>query len=218
MIFDIERAKRAQIELSKRVVIEEIDLNRVDIIAGLDVSYRGNIGVATAIAYNIKKMKEECSVSVGGKVEIPYIPGLLAFREAPLMIKALIKLKEECIEPDILMVNGHGIAHPRRLGIASHLGVVMDMPSIGIAKSFLYGYIDFIDGSKVIIVDGRIVGYVVKKNRNEIYVSAGHKIAPHQALKISLETWLDNHRFPEPIYLADMISRKMLKDNLLKYK
>ncbi len=218
MVFYIERAKRAQIELSKRVTIEEIDLDKVNIIAGLDVSYKGNIGVAAAVAYNVKKMRKECSVTVEGKVEIPYIPGLLAFREAPLMIKALIKLMESCTKPDVLMVNGHGIAHPRRLGIASHLGVIMDMPSIGIAKSLLYGRIDFINGNKVIIVDGKIVGYVVKKNRNEIYVSVGHKITSYQALRISLETWLDNHRFPEPIYLADMISRRMLRGDITRYR
>lgn len=218
VIFDVERAKKAQIELSKRIVIEEIDLNSVNIIAGLDVSYRGSMGVAAAVAYNVRKMREECSATAGGEVKIPYIPGLLAFREAPLMIKALIKLKESCMKPDALMVNGHGISHPRRLGIASHLGVIMDIPSIGIARSFLYGYVDFVGSNKVIIIDGKIVGYIIKKNRNEIYISVGHKITPYQALKISLETWLDNHKLPEPIYLADMISRKMLKDGFVEHK
>ncbi len=211
IIFDIERAKRAQRELSRYIVIKEIDLNGIDIVAGLDVSYRGNMGVAAAVAYSLRRAREECSATAEGEVKIPYIPGFLAFREAPLMIRALIALKENCIQPDVLMVNGHGLSHPRKLGIASHLGVIMNMSSIGIAKSLLYGHVNSIDSNKVIIVDGKIIGYVVKKNRNEIYVSVGHRITPYQALEITLKTWLEGHRLPEPIYLADIISRKMLK-------
>lgn len=210
MMFDVEKAKKAQIELSKRVIVSDIDLDKVDTVVGLDVSYRKSIGVGAAVAYSLKKDRELCYEVVRDRVEIPYIPGLLAFREFPLMFKALYRLMEKCVHPDVLMVNGHGVSHPRRFGIASHVGVVTNISSIGVARSYLFGEIVDRGSDKLIVVDGRVVGYVVKNNGFELYVSVGHRISPQQALALVLATWKKGRRLPEPLYLADTISRRSL--------
>ncbi len=212
-MFSASRAFSLQREMSKRVIIDKLDIDRVEIIAGLDVGYRKERGFGVAVAYSKKTHSIECFVVVEGSVEIPYIPGLLAFREAPIMIAALLELREKCLAPDIVMVNGHGLAHPRKLGIASHIGVAFDMPSIGIAKKLLYGNIVHEEGKPAkLIVDGLHVGYVVETVRgSRTYVSIGHRVDPESALKLSLSVWNRSERFPEPVRLADKISKKFAK-------
>ncbi len=212
-MFSASRAFSLQREMSKRVIIAKLDIDRVEIVAGLDVGYRKDRGFGVAVAYSRKAHSLECFVAVEGSVEIPYIPGLLAFREAPIMIAALLELKEKCLAPDVVMVNGHGLAHPRKLGIASHIGVALDMPSIGIAKKLLYGTIAYEEGKLAkLVVDGLHVGYVVETVRGaRTYISIGHRVDPRSALELSLSVWDRSERFPEPIRLADKISKKFAK-------
>ncbi len=208
MFFDVERAKRAQNTLSRLAIITPLDISSIDIIVGLDVSYHSSNAVATAVAYSINR-KNVIAVEVATKpVKVPYIPGLLAFREAPVMFLALKKLITKLKKIDVIMVNGHGLAHPRKCGIATHIGVVIDLPTIGIAKKLLYGEIVFVDSRLAIVVDGNIVGYAVNRRGRNIYVSIGHRITADDALRIALATWDVNHLLPEPIELADKISKE----------
>ncbi len=210
--FSASIAIKLQREMSSRVIVEPLDLSRVEVVAGLDVGYRKGVGFSVAVAID-RSGKELCHVAVESVVEVPYVPGLLAFREAPIMIAALQVLKEECVEPDAIMVNGHGLAHPRRLGIASHVGVALDVPSIGIAKKRLFGEEREEGGRVALYVFGEKVGYVVTSASGaKTYVSVGHRVDPDTALELSLSMWRKGSRFPIPIEVADRVSKRVARE------
>ncbi len=160
---------------------------------------------------------------MSGEVSFPYIPGYLAFREAPLMLKAFLKLKIKNRDL-IIMVNGHGIAHPRGLGIASHIGLVLNKPSMGVAKKLLVGEVSRISGREVIILNNRIVGIVVsgERSKEKYYVTIGYKISVEDLEYYIERTFNYRYRYtkpPYPIYLADKISREVAKgtESLFKW-
>lgn len=210
MTFLIENALRAQKILSKLVIIQPINISMINIIAGLDVSYKDGLGCAVAVAYDSKNRALITYSQYCEKVAIPYIPGFLAFREAPLMIKALLNLMSK-IHIDITLVNGHGMAHPRKCGIASHIGVVLNIPTVGVAKSFLYGDVIRIGDNEAIVIDNTIVGYILRRNSKKIYVSIGNKVTAEDAANIVLNLWNYSYILPEPLRLADELSRKTVK-------
>ena len=211
MSFNIEKAKEAQNVLSKLALIEPIDIGSIDVVVGLDVSYLSSNAIAAAVAYSIcEKRVIETGIAVKA-IRIPYIPGLLAFREAPAMFLALKKLTDKLKRIDVIMVNGHGLAHPRKCGIATHIGVVVDKPSIGVAKKLLYGEVISINNRSAIVVEGKVVGYAVNRRNRDIYISIGHRVTAEDALKIALSVWNRESLLPEPLRLADKISREYRK-------
>jgi deoxyribonuclease V len=134
---------------------------------------------------------------------MPYVPGLLSFRESPIALPAFEKLQTI---PDLVMVDGAGIAHPRGLGIASHLGLLLDVPTIGVAKSFLYGVYDRSQPgpeppSSTPLRDraGHEIGSVLrtKRNTNPLYISPGHRVSVASAMRLVIEC-LRSHKLPEP--------------------
>ena len=141
------------------------------------------------------------------KVDFPYIPGLLSFREAPACIEAIEKLKTK---PDCLIVDGQGIAHPRRLGIASHIGLLIDKPTVGCAKSRLIGTFDepgSKKGSFSPLVDSDEEIGVVLRTRTDVkpvYVSVGHKCTLNDAISVVLQC-TTKYRLPEPSRLAHQL-------------
>jgi len=208
-LFIHSRALKLQRKLSELVRIGPNPTN-VEIVAGLDVSYRGkDFGVAVAVAIDRNTHKVlDCAAS-RGKVDIPYVPGLLAFREAALMIAALESLS---IKPDVVMVNGHGLAHPRKLGIASHIGVVLNISTIGIARHYLYGKIVSENSENKILIEDKLVGYVIRTPRGgKLYVTVGHRVTPDFARRITQELLKPPFSLPEPIRLADQISRRIVR-------
>jgi deoxyribonuclease V len=142
-----------------------------------------------------------------GPVPLPYIPGLLSFREAPNVIQAFAKLKQH---PDVIMVDGHGIAHPRRMGIAAHLGVLLDMPTFGVAKNKLTG--TFAEpgptkGDRSPLTDaktGEVLGEVMRSKDKvlPLFVSAGHRCDLATATRLTYNC-LRRYKLPEPTRLAD---------------
>jgi deoxyribonuclease V len=209
-MFSVEKASLAQKLLSKLVKVVPIDLSKVNTVSGVDVSYKGNIGCAVATAYSLRSKTLLLYSYHCDTVNVPYIPGFLAFREAPLMIKALIGLMNK-VSVDIVLVNGHGIAHPRKCGIASHIGVVLDIPSIGVARKLLYGNVVKVNEKEAIIVDSTIVGYVLSKENSKLYVSIGHKVTAEEASQLVLNLWHPGTTLPEPLRLADELSRKIVR-------
>ena len=142
-----------------------------------------------------------------GPVTMPYVPGFLSFREAPNVVQAFAKLQTR---PDVLMVDGHGIAHPRRVGIAAHLGVLLDVPTFGVAKNKLTGTFQEPGpekGSTAPLTDarsGELIGEVVRSKANvlPLFVSPGHRCDQATATRLTLAC-LRGYKLPEPTRLAD---------------
>ncbi|HYE79775.1 MAG TPA: endonuclease V, partial [bacterium] len=143
-------------------------------------------------------------------IRFPYVPGLLAFREGPLVEAALRQVRTE---PDLLLFDGQGIAHPRGLGIAAHLGVLLDRPSIGIGKSRLTGYAEEPgphpgNRSPLLLRDGRVIGTLLRTTARSkpVYVSPGNHVSPERAADLVMAC-VRGHRLPEPVHLADKLSK-----------
>lgn len=176
------------------------------LIVGLDVGFRGGQARAAAVALRYPDMTPLDQSVAELPVSFPYIPGLLAFREAPVMLKALAQLRHA---PDLLMVDGHGVSHPRRMGIATHLGVYLDKPSIGCAKSRLCGRFEpppDEPGAWTPLLDGdEVIGAVLRTQRGQapLFVSVGHRISLENAIHTVLAC-VRHHRLPEPTRLAHL--------------
>ena len=237
---DNEKAEKIQKKYANLIKQQESQIKIVDLtdfdeikqVVGLDISYcrRGNVefGIACAVLWDLKECQLIDEKYVKGVVNFPYTAGFLGFRESILLIKALNKLKEDDLKPDVVMCDGHGIIHPRRFGEAVHIGLTSNLPTFGVAKNPYIGYLDLdslgtnrrdkvpivpdqIDLQKISTAE--ILGYAIRLNDNAkpVYVSKGYRISIDLAIKIALETTLD-HRQPEPLYLADKLSRKKIKE------
>ncbi len=174
---------------------------------GCDVAYRRNMAYAAAVALDFNTLTVIRHAIKRMRINFPYIPTLLAFREAAPMIAAIKMLK---IKPDVIFIDGQGRAHPFRLGIASHIGVVLNVPSIGIAKKKLCGRIGEFQGDYAFIYDNNeIIGAAVKTKEgcNPIFVSIGHKVSLETAIKLVLRT-CHGYKLPEPIRIAHSIATK----------
>jgi deoxyribonuclease V len=164
-----------------------------------------------ALLYDIKSSKvSRCFVAIR-EVCIPYIPGLLAFREMYLLVPAILRvLKEDNI--DLFLVDGHGISHPRGLGIASHVGVVFEKPSIGVAKKKLVGKEVLKDGNYYVELEGKPVAAKVRTPEGSwIYVSPGHLVTLNQARDLVIKLFRPPYKLPYPLYLADAVSKASKK-------
>lgn len=180
-----------------------------NIIAGLDCAF-GNGGkriFAAAVVIDLSDFSIIETTTANRKVDFPYIPGLLSFRETPACIDAIEKLKNT---PDCFIVDGQGIAHPRRLGIASHIGLLIDKPAIGCAKSRLIGTFDepaSKKGSFSPLMDSEEKTGAVLRTRTDVkpvYVSVGHKCTIDNAISIVLEC-TTKYRLPEPSRLVHQL-------------
>ena len=198
---------RLQEALRAHVVIETlcVPLRRI---AGVDVSFRGGQARAAAVVLDWATLHPVEQVVVETPVSFAYIPGLLAFREAPAVLAALERLRST---PDLLLVDGQGLAHPRRLGLASHLGVLLDWPTIGCAKSVLVGQYappEDTPGSTAELLDkGEVLGAAVRtrKGASPVIVSVGHRIDLASAVRVVLDC-ARGYRLPEPARLAHRLS------------
>jgi len=167
-----------------------------------------NRAIGCVVMYNFPEMKEIERAYAILPLEFPYVPGLLSFREIPVLLAALRKLK---MTPDLLFCDGQGYAHPRRMGLASHLGVVLDFPSVGCAKSLLIGSHKLLAeraGSWTPLIDekagGEQIGAVVRTRTGvrPIYVSQGHRISLETSIRLTLAV-TDAYRIPRPTRDAD---------------
>jgi deoxyribonuclease V len=184
-------------------------------IAGVDISVNRARGTATGavVVLNYPELRLVETKVMNGKLDFPYVPGLLSFREAPLTLAACEQLS---LTPDLVLVDGQGIAHPRRLGLASHLGLFLDTPTIGCAKSRLCGshqtpgekpgsYAELVDGGETIGAALR-----TKLGVSPIYVSIGHRVDLEAAIYWVLEC-CRGYRLPEPTRLAHLAAGGNLK-------
>jgi len=177
-------------------------------VAGCDLAFghSGQTCVAGVVVWDSHRCEIAERVSAVRTVRFPYVPGLLTFREAPALLAAIRKL---ACEPDVFIFDGQGISHPRRFGLAAHMGLLLDRPSIGCAKSRLIGRHDEPKrafGASTPLLDGdELVGRVLRTRADAkpVYVSIGHKIALAAACRVVL-TCCTGFRVPEPTRLADI--------------
>ena len=204
MKFSARKAAELQRRLAEKVVLEDC-FDKVEVLGGLDVSYKGGIGVSALSLVEYSSLKHLKSYYVVAEVPIPYVPGFLAFREAPLHLSLLKTVKEY----DVILVDGHGIAHPRRLGIASHVGVVANVPTVGVAKKRLVGEERECGERRCLVYEGEVVAYVLEKGKRKLYVSPGHCVSLETAYEIVKNS--TKGKLPEPIRISDSLSRALAR-------
>lgn len=161
------------------LVSKQSDLpERIRRVAGADGTYIGHKAVGAAVLIDHDSLESIETASSSVRLSFPYVPGLLAFREAPAVTRAIRKLKHK---PDVCIVDGHGLAHPRRFGLACHVGLILSIPTIGVAKSRLFGREV---GERIVDMEGNTIAVVLRIGRKNLYVSIGHKISLEDATRI----------------------------------
>ena len=217
--FDTDRPlhvlREQQLEIASRVDLVGIE-PPVERVAGVDVSYNKN-GYASFVLFDMANDKTLWSTTLAAHVSFPYISSYLAFRELPLMRLAVERASHLGKEADLILVDGSGILHPRRAGIASLLGVVCDTPTIGISKKQLVGKFDkkmlARELCSPVWLNGEVLGFAMlptATTSKPLFISPGHKTNVTLARNI-VERCLQGHRVPEPIFHADKISRSMAR-------
>jgi deoxyribonuclease V len=217
------QARKVQTELACKVKFMPLK-KKPEFVAGLDCAFSkdGKRIFAAVVVLRRPQFELVETVSASQKVTFPYIPGLLSFREAPVCIAAVEKLQNQ---PDVFIVDGQGIAHPRRLGLAAHLGLFLEQPTIGCAKSRLTGAYDeppLDKGAYSLLKDEKgkqntkseVIGAVVRTRTNvkPVFVSVGHKCTLEDAIRVILDCAV-KYRLPEPTRLAHQaVSKLKLKD------
>ena len=202
-----QKIAEIQNKLSKEIIKED-NFQRIENVCGVDISFeKDNIATAAAVVidYNTLKVLEEKTLKV--EIQFPYLSGFLGFREVDGTTSVIKKLKNEY---DVLMVNGHGIMHPRSFGLASHVGLLMDTPTIGVAKKLPPGKYKFkiVNGIKYILSGNRTVGAYIKGK----YISIGHKISLTTAINVILKTSL--FKMPEPVRKAHILATETMKNEI----
>ena len=196
-----------QKQLSSRIILED-DFEDARLLAGADLalSADGKEAYAGVILYELPRLREIRRVFAKEPLTFPYIPGLLSFREGPILLKAFAQLD---VLPDLILFDGQGISHPRRFGIASHMGLLLDRPTIGCAKSLLCG--KYAEpgprrGNWSPLTDrGETIGGVLRTRDgvNPLFVSVGHRIGLETAIRIVLQCH-SGYRIPKPTREADL--------------
>lgn len=181
------------------------------LIAAADVAFKEELAIGAVVVLNYPEFKIIEQVRKVRRISYPYIPGLLTFREGPVLKKCFRALKNK---PEVIFFDGQGLAHPRNTGIATHMGILLDMPTIGCAKTRLYGKYSEPENQRgafsyLFDNDGKKVGVVLRtrKNIKPIYVSPGHKIDIESCLRLVL-LCTKKFRLPEPIRLAHHFTQK----------
>ncbi|MFX0105109.1 MAG: endonuclease V [Candidatus Hodarchaeota archaeon] len=201
-------------------------INLIKTIVGVDIAYYNkrnyDYGVACAVVWDLKQQRKEAHFFAQDRINFPYKPGFLGFRECKLLARVISRLPKE---PDLIMCDGHGNIHPRRFGEAVQIGFALNVSSIGIAKNPFFGYSDWqkiekIKGNKAPVwakdpktitkkQSNELLGYAtcLKNGSKPVFISVGYKISLDIALEVSLIT-IKGHRQPEPLYLAHFLSKR----------
>ena len=194
-----------QKEIAKNVIAKDTLHNKIEYICGIDVSYKKNAAYCSAVIMNKNTLEVIESVNAKSAVKHPYIPGLFVLRESEPILTTLKLLKNQF---DLLLIDGHGVLHPRKCGLASYIGVLIDKPTIGVAKSLLCGSIK---KDQFIEYDATVLGFTIKKaDKKQIYVSIGHNISLTTAIQIIKNLIKNEEWVPEPLRIADLNSKNHL--------
>jgi deoxyribonuclease V len=207
--FSVKKAHNTQVCISKKLILKDKLPQKIRTVGGVDVSYVGkiSIGAITVLDYDSLEILENQVATC--ETKMPYIPTLLSFREIPPVMAAIKKLKAQ---PDVFLVDAQGWAHPYRCGFASHLGLAIKKPTVGVAKSRLIGTLVEKEGRTLLVDKGEVIGEVVtrKQGTKPIYVSIGHMVSLDTAVKIVKHC--TRSRIPEPLLQAHNLATKHRKE------
>ncbi|TYB30956.1 MAG: endonuclease V [Candidatus Mcinerneyibacterium aminivorans] len=209
-----QKCREFQKKIRDNLVLKGGDFDYRNLLA-VDISFKNNKAFVAAVIYNIKSNCVEKKYTLIKKNKIKYVPTFLAFREVPYILRIVNKIQRNY---DIILCDGHGIMHPYRAGLATHLGYLLNMPSVGVAKSYLCGNFDkpgsdYFSHENVYDDTGNLLGYALtnRKNTKPVFVSPGYKISFEKSLKL-IKLVSGKYKVPEPIHVADKITKK-LRDN-----
>ncbi len=200
---NVRDLKKEQMRLAKKLVLRD-DFDEIEFYGGVDQAIVGNEVISCVVVMD-KSLKVIEKKWAKVKAPIQYIPGFLGFREGPAIMETVRLLEQR---PDVLLIDGNGIAHPQKLGIASHAGIMLDIPSVGVAKK---PSSDVIDGKVCFGGDVRAVEVVTKEHAKPVFVSPGHRVSMRTAERIVREVSVENHKMPEPIHEAHKFANKIRK-------
>jgi len=219
----VKEARAIQLQLTEKIILQKYT-GKIGRICAVDVSYGrfDHAGYAVLGWFSVApdshtgrfSCRLERTFTAIAEVGFPYIPGYLSFREIPVLLPLFRQLPEK---PDLLLVDGAGIAHARGIGLAAHLGVIFDVPAIGCAKSYLFG--DYSEpgnefgATAAITHNYEVIGYVLrsKKNTNPLFVSPGHRTESRSAVDI-IKKFCGMYRIPEPLRSVDLISKNLRRN------
>jgi deoxyribonuclease V len=201
-----------QEDLRNRVIWED-RFKGIRYLAGADLAFdpASNLAFAGVIVYRFPELEEVERRMARRRLRFPYVPGLLSFREGPVLVAAFGRLN---VTPDLVLIDGHGLAHPRRFGIACHIGVLFDKPTIGCAKSLLVGEHDELaetaGATRPLIHKGECVGMALRTRDHvkPIYVTIGHRVSLESAVQL-VKQCVDGFRIPKPTREADHYVREL---------
>jgi deoxyribonuclease V len=209
-----DQKKAIQVQLKDQLVITPFSVTPV-LICGIDIAYKEDLAAAVIVAMDHSTKEIQEMVYHVERVTEPYVPGMLAFRELPLILKAWGKLN---LEPEVVFFDGNGMLHPRRMGIASHASFFMGKPTVGIAKTYLMGEhqpLGMEQGEFEWIKDQEeVIGAIVRTQTGvkPVYVSIGNYLTLEDAVRLSMEQVGKISRLPEIVRQADIYSRKVLRE------
>ncbi|MEM4282637.1 MAG: endonuclease V [Candidatus Woesearchaeota archaeon] len=216
--FGIARLRKLQEEIKNKVILEDsINISEIKKIAGFDAAAvpaaKGQPEqlVCGSVVMSFPQLEVIEKRTLVKKAPMPYVPTLLAFREGPLILESYYNLENE---PDVILVDGHGIAHPNKAGLATYIGVELAKPTIGVAKSLVAGELKGSD----IVLENEVVGMVVqtKQYARPIFVSPGNLITIKSAVEIVLKCIRPPHKMPEPLHFAHRIAKRKAEELLEK--
>ena len=199
--FSLTEATKLQLEMRDKIILRPLG-KTIKTIAGADISFNKNATTVYAgmVILSYPEMIEQSYALAEAKTTFPYLSGYLAFREVPALLHAWNLLREK---PDVLVLDGQGITHPRKMGIASHFGVLEQLPTIGCAKNMLYGKFDDLGlekfSSAPICVKGELLGFALrtKDKVQPVYISPGNLITSEESLEV-MKNCIGKYRIPEP--------------------
>lgn len=216
MSIDLNDLRSNQEKIAQHIVLDDNFNNPPSRIAGSDIAFINGRGVCACVIVQLPDLQVVETSIIINEITFPYITEYLAFREANSVISAYKQLKEQ---PDILLVNAHGFAHPRFCGAASHIGVLLNTATIGVASNNLCGIYrqePLETGDAVMCTHlGKTVGYIFKSKKKcrPIFVSPGNKVSMLSAISI-VKLCMGTHKMPEPIYLAHIEANKVRQEEL----
>ncbi|MFH1064025.1 MAG: endonuclease V [Candidatus Woesearchaeota archaeon] len=200
---NVMELKKEQLKLSKKVIIRD-DFDELNYIGGCDQAYIGNKVISAVVVLDYKTLEVVERQDATADAPMQYIPGFLTYRESPAILAAMSKLEQK---PDILIISANGILHPRKIGMASHLGILLDMPTIGVSKKPLVGE----EKDSKVVVDDEVRGVVLKTKTHAkpIYISPGHRVSLKTAEEVVRKCMVEKHKMPEPLHEAHKYGNKV---------